>query len=141
LKDFATVMDEPKSWPDAYQLFLEIAPSAWKLYQRLKGEQAFSILHCVKGETKNGIKTVAPDGVPDGIVFPMLSALSRFVTQTVSGWKIEVPKTFPWRTLFDQARIQETTTAHNNPQTMGKDADCYVALHGAIDMFFAVINA
>lgn len=137
LKDFATVMDEPKSWNIAHKLFLDIASEAWQLYRRLKREQYFSRLLCVKGETVNNNKVVAEDGVPDGIVFPLLSATSRFVRQVGDKWTIDVPKTFPWRTLFQQAYIQETTTASNNPQTMGKDADCYIALHGAIEMYFA----
>jgi len=140
LKDFAAVMDEPGKWSPAHQLFLDLAPSAWALYQRLRGEQSFSILRCVKALDTKGVKVVAPDGVPDGIVFPMLSALSRFVRQVKGSWKIDVPKTFPWNTLFAQARIQETTTAGNNPQTMGKHADCYIALHGAIEMYFAVMD-
>jgi len=139
LKDFATVMDERTEWADAYQLFLDIAVDAWNLYESLKSEQYFSRLRCVKSEGEvAGRKLVAKDGVPDGIVFPLLSALSRFVRKERGRWKICVPKGFPWETLFRQAYIQETTTAANNPQTMGKDADCYTALHGAIDMYFAV---
>jgi hypothetical protein len=142
LKDFATVMDESGDWSAAHKLFLDIAVDAWKLYERLKGEQYFSRLRCVKPEREeNGKKIVARDGVPDGIVFPILSAMSRFVRKERSGWRIAVPKGFPWETLFRQAYIQETTTAANNPQTMGKDADCYTALHGAIDMYFAVTQA
>jgi hypothetical protein len=140
LKDFATVMGDPEKWSEAHALFLDIAVDAWKLYQRLKGEQFFSSLHCVKGIGSGTAKIVAPDGVPDGVVFPMLSALSRFIREHKNVWVFKVPKNFPWKTLFDQARIQETTTAHNDPQAMGKDADIYVALHGAIDMFFAVID-
>jgi len=67
----------------------------------------------------------------------MMSALSRFVKSSKSGWKLDVPKSFPWKTLFEHTKIQETTTAHHDPQTMGKRADCYVALHGTIDMFVA----
>ena len=137
LKDFADVMEDPKKWSEAREILLEIAWEGWALYQRLKSEQFFSSLHCVKGIKHNGTKTVALDGVPDGIVFPMLSALSRFVKRTRTGWRIDIPKTFPWKTLFAQAYLHETTTASNNPQTMGKSAACYVALHGAIDMFFS----
>ena len=141
LKDFANVMDEHQKWDEAYRLFLDIAVDAWKLYNRLKGEQYFSRLRCVKSEgDAAGRKVVATDGVPDGIVFPILSALSRFVRKDRGRWRIAVPKGFPWETLFRQAYIQETTTAANNPQTMGKDADCYTALHGAIDMYFAVMQ-
>lgn len=142
LKDFATVMDDPKQWNAAHKLFLDIAVDGWKLYERLKGEQFFSRLRCVKAESEaNGRKIVAKDGVPDGIVFPILSAISRFAKKVNGQWKIAVPKNFPWPTLFQQAYTQETTTAANNPQTMGKDADCYIALHGAIEMYFAVMQA
>jgi hypothetical protein len=29
------------------------------------------------------------------------------------------------------------TTANHNPQSMGKDTDCYIALHGVMEMYFA----
>ncbi len=142
LKDFATVIDNANDWPEAYKVFLDIAWYAWKLYRKLKSEQAFSPLHCVKGVDDNrGRKIVADDGVPDGIVFPMLSALSRFVSKPSRHWKFEVPKNFPWRALYNQAMMQEKQAAAHNPNMMGKNADCYVALHGAIDMFFAVTTA
>jgi AIPR protein len=142
LKDFAEVMSDPKTWSQAHKFFLDAAPDAWRTYKRLKGEQAFSRLVCVQGidgEKENGRKKVAPDGVPDGIVFPMLSAISRFMKQTNGKWKLAVPARFPWPTLFEQAITQETSTAHNDPQAMGKHADCYIALHGQIEMFFAVV--
>lgn len=138
LADFATVMDEPEKWPVAYRFFLDIAVDAWRLYRRLKGEQAFSRLHSVKGQQTNGRKQVDADGVPDGIVFPMLSALSRFMREHKGGWRLTIPPRFPWQTFFQQAVTQETTTAQNNPQTMGKKADCYIALHGSIEMYFAM---
>lgn len=138
LTDFATVMDEPKKWPEAHQFFLDVAADAWKLYRRFKGEQAFSRLVCVNGETVAGRKQVAPDGVPDGVVFPMLSSMSRFALELGGHWHLKVPPKFPWLTFFQAAITQETTTAGNNPQTMGKKADCYIALHGSIDMYFAM---
>jgi AIPR protein len=138
LTDFAMVMDRPNVWPAAHRFFLDVAADAWKLYQRFKGEQAFSRLVCVKGDTTDGRKQVAADGVPDGIVFPMLSAMSRFAYEHRGRWQLKVPPKFPWATFFQAAMSQETTTAGNNPQTMGKKADCYVGLHGSIDMYFAM---
>jgi hypothetical protein len=137
LADFATVMDNPKEWKIAHRFFLDTAVDAWKLYLRLKGEQAFSRLVCVKGNNLSGRKIVEPDGVPDGIVFPMLSALSRFMNESHGHWRLTIPQRFPWATFFDQAMVQETNTAKNNPQTMGKSAPCYTALHGSLEMFFA----
>jgi hypothetical protein len=141
LRDFAQVMDERKEWPEAYQFFLDVAVAGWRTYQGLKAEQAFSRLHCVKGDTVGGRKTVAPDGVPDGIVFPMLSALSRFMVASKGGhWRLQVPSRFPWSAFYQNAITQETSVAGNNPNTMGKLADCYVGLHGSIEMFFATVS-
>lgn len=140
LTDFAIVMDEPKKWPVAHQFFLDVAFNAWNLYRRLKGEQAFSRLVCVKGEAVGGRKKVDPDGVPDGIVFPMLSALSRFMEEHKGRWRLAIPQKFPWQTFYQATLLQETGSAGNNPQTMGKRADCYIALHGSIDMYFAMAS-
>lgn len=141
LTDFATVMDEPDEWPVAHRFFLDIAVDAWNLYRRFKGEQTFSRLQCVKGTEVNGRKRVNSDGVPDGIVFPMLSALSRFMQEHKGRWRLAVPPNFPWNTFFQATILQETGSAKNNPQTMGKNADCYIALHGSIDMYFAMAGA
>ena len=64
LTDFALVMDEPSTWPVAHRFFLDVAVDVWKLYRRLKKEQAFSRLVCVKGENIGGRKQVDDDGVP-----------------------------------------------------------------------------
>lgn len=140
LTDFAAVMDEPEKWPTAHRFFLDVAVDAWNLYRALKGEQAFSRLVCVKGEAVGGKKRVAPDGVPDGIIFPMLSALSRFLGEHKGQWRVKIPSKFPWQTFYQAAILQETGSAGNNPQSMGKKADCYIALHGSIDMYFAMTD-
>ena len=138
LTDFAIVMDSPLQWTEARDFFLDVAGDAWHVYQKLKGEQTFSRLLCVKGEVIAGKKHVLPDGVPDGIVFPMLSALSRFMKKDEDGhWHFVVPAKFPWEAFCRIAMSQETSAAGNNPQTMGKKAECYVGLHGALEMSFA----
>jgi hypothetical protein len=141
LKDFADVMEQPKEWKESHQYFLTIATQAWDLYNKLKGEQAFSSLQKVRGEMVGGKKKVLPDGVPDGIVFPMMSALSRFVAIKDGKLVLSIPDRFPWRALFAQAEMIFKATADHNPQTMGKDTDCYVALHGVIEMYFAAVQS
>jgi AIPR protein len=140
LKDFAEVMDATERWTNAHKFFLDAATDVWAVYQRLRRESFFSPLHHVRKETVGGKTQVALDGVPDGIVFPMLSALSRFMRQEDGHWRLAVPGNFPWVAFFANTKTQFQTTARSNPQTMGKDADCYVALHGSIEMFFAVTN-
>jgi AIPR protein len=145
LKDFARIMDDDiwakndgENWTQARTFFLNIAWDGWKLYKKLKGEQFFSSLHKVEGERNGGRKIVSSEGVPDGIVFPMLSALSRFVSFKKNEWKLDIPKNFPWNTLFQNARVLFKDTADHNPNTMGKHAGCYISLHGLFDMFFAM---
>lgn len=139
LTDFAIVMDQPVKWAMAHQFFLDVAVDVWKLYLKLKSEQTFSRLVCVKGNTIAGKKIVDSDGVPDGIVFPMLSALSRFMHEEDGRWRLAIPPKFPWPTFFQATMLQETSSAaSHNPNTMGKKADCYIALHGTIDMYFAM---
>lgn len=139
LKDFATIMRAPKQWPEAYRYYLDVAWDGWATYRKLKAEQVFSPLHKVKGQNAGSQKKVLPEGVPDGLVFPMLSALSSFVDGKPSGhWKLTVPSAFPWGTLFEHAMVLFKSTANHNPNAMGKHADCYVALHGLCKMFFAV---
>lgn len=140
LKDFAKVMDDQEGveWELARQYFLGIAHDAWKVYGKMRAAPEFSSLHKVAKEGEGKNRQVASDGVPDGIVFPMLSALSRFVKRTKSGdWKLDIPKAFPWKALYRQAIVQHKEVAKHNPQTMGKTAGCYIALHGGLDMFFA----
>ena len=120
LADFATVMDKPEKWPLAHQYFLDVAVDAWNLYRRLKGEQAFSPLVCVKGEPVGGKKQVDPDGVPDGIVFPMLSALSRFLGQHKSAWRLKIPPKFPWQTFFQAAILRRPVLLETTPKPWGR---------------------
>jgi hypothetical protein len=145
LKDFARIMDDEgwdkahgEDWTLARGFFLDIAWDGWQLYRRLKSEQFFSFLKKVEGERNGGRKIVSLEGVPDGIVFPILSALSRFLVHSKGGWKLDIPKTFPWTTLFHNAAVLFKDTADHNPNTMGKHAGCYISLHGLLEMFFAM---
>src|SRR6266853_903359 len=59
---------------DVYQYFLDIAGQAWKLYERWKSHPGFRGTRLPSFERANG---QAAD-VPDGIIFPVLSAFSAF---------------------------------------------------------------
>jgi hypothetical protein len=142
LKDYATVMESQierkKDWESAATFFVQMGWDAWTLYKKLKSEQSFSFLKKVEGEVVASRKIVAPEGVPDGIVFPMLSALSRFARQEQDGWTMKIPPTFPWPVFFQMTANLFKNTADHNPNTMGKHADCYISLHGMLEMFAAM---
>ena len=142
LKDYATVMESrlvrKKEWESAATFYIQMGWDAWTLYKQLKSEQSFSYLKTVEGEVVASRKIVSPEGVPDGIVFPMLERLSRFTTQGQDGWAVKIPTAFPWPVFFQMTANLFKNTAKHNPNTMGKQADCYTALHGMLEMFAAM---
>jgi hypothetical protein len=66
--------------------------------------------------------------VPDGIVFPILSAMSAFVTRGKKGWALQQVQLFDERELIEAAAQVCMKIADHNPQTMGKNKACYSAL-------------
>jgi hypothetical protein len=127
LKLFQRLVDasdhEKKNSP-VYQYFLDIAGEAWKLYQRWKVHPNFRGTRLRSIERENG--EVAE--VPDGIVFPILSAFSAFVGRPNKRWKIQVPTMFDEKELIEAAAQVYMEIANHNPQTMGKNKACYSTL-------------
>jgi len=108
-----------------YGYFLDMAGSAWKLYEQWKAHPGFRGTRLRSIERENG--EVA--NVPDGIVFPILGALSAFVNRNREGWwKFQPVERFDERELIDAAAQVYIEIADHNPQTMGKSKACYSAL-------------
>jgi AIPR protein len=108
-----------------YQFYLDVAPQAIDLYDSWKSHQGF------RG---TGLRSIERDGreiveVPDGIIFPILAALSAFAIKTSKGWKIQPPPEFSDGELIGAAKSVYQEIARSNPQTMGKNKACYSALH------------
>jgi hypothetical protein len=116
--------DEEKSSSDVYRYFLDIAGPAWKLYERWKSHKGFRGSRIRAIEREQG--QIAD--VPDGIIFPILSAYSAFVRHTGSVWKISAPKMFDEKELIEAASQAYMEIANHNPQTMGKSKACYSTL-------------
>jgi len=108
-----------------YQFYLDIAAEADDLYNKWKEHQGF------KG---TGIRALKRDKtgrileVPDGIVFPILAALSVFAKQTSKGWIIAVPDILNDDELVQTAKRAYMEIADSNPNKMGKTKPCYSAL-------------
>lgn len=108
-----------------YQFYLDVAPQALELYETWKRHQGFQ---------GTGLRSIERDGreivdVPDGIIFPILAALSAFAVKTSKGWKIQPPEQFSDGELIWAAKSAYQEIARSNPQTMGKNRACYSALH------------
>jgi hypothetical protein len=129
LKDFSNVHDEAKEDETGanaalYAFFLQIAPHAYRLYTKWKSHQGF------RGTR---IRIIERDGgqiveVPDGIIFPIISSLSVFVTKKKTGWIIDQPEELNDSELIEAAKTAYMQIADSNPQTMGKKAACYSSL-------------
>jgi hypothetical protein len=134
LKDFAEIQTKPSEFVDSKNFFEDVAYDAWMEFKKLRSYPGFSGLHAVtkvKGE-------VAEDGVPTGIVFPMMSALGKLAIQQPDGhWRFKIPSDFDLDDLCKQAKTtyQIPGPGKSNPQTMGKELACYLNLHAIVDSY------
>jgi hypothetical protein len=118
----ASGMDSESS--DVYRYSLDISGQAWKLYERWKSHPGFPESRLPLYERENGQAAV----VPDGILFPILSAFSAFVDRPGQKWEINIPDVFDENELIDAAAQAYIEIAGRNPQTMGKSKACYSTL-------------
>ncbi len=133
LKDFADIVKSPKEFADAKRFFEDIAYVAWKVFKKLRSHQSFSPLRSVT-KNKNG---VVEDGVPTGIVFPIMSALGKLVTKDADGhWHFSVDDDL-LDDLCKQAKATYSVPGPGkaNPNVMGKEIACYLNLHALVDAY------
>jgi hypothetical protein len=120
-----------------YRYFLDMAGPAWTLYERWKAHSGFHGTRLRSIERDRG--EIA--NVPDGIVFPILSAMSEFVSpkefgvvsqgeprRRRKGWVFQPVQQFNEQEIIDAAAQVYMEIADHNPQTMGKSKACYSAL-------------
>jgi predicted ester cyclase len=134
LKDYQTVYDkardkhdpEHEKYKDLYQYYQDIAPQAHALLEKWKKHQGFQRtgLHSIKRDKRGRVVEV-----PDGFVFPILSALSAFVRRTEDGWRVVEPAAFEDSVIIEEAISAFREIAKHNPQTMGKSRACYSQLY------------
>jgi hypothetical protein len=114
-----------------YGFYLDVAPQALDLYDKWKTHQGFQ---------GTGIRSIERDGreireVPDGILFPILAALSAFAKKTKEGWMISPPSLFTDDELIRAAKSVYMDMANHNPWNMGKSKSCYTALYQITSIF------
>lgn len=109
-----------------YRFYLDMAGQAWELYSNWKTTQAFRGLKIESIEKDERWDVVS---VPDGIIFPILAALSVCAKKTSRGWRIVPPESLSERTLAIAAKQVYTTIARSSPNLMGKTQPCYSILN------------
>jgi hypothetical protein len=110
---------------ELYKFYLDISSKALELYSQWKQHQGFkgSGLHSIKRDQVGNVLEV-----PDGILFPILSALSVFMKKVDGVWTYAPPEQFEEIQLVQAAKSTYIDTAKSNPQTMGKSKSCYSPL-------------
>jgi hypothetical protein len=134
LREFRTMyekqgnIDDPehKKYRELYKFYLDIVADAQDLYDKWKAHQGFigTRLKSIKRDEQG--RTI--EEVPDGIIFPILAALSAFATKTRGVWKIVPPPTFKDEDLILRAAAAYKEMADSNPNVMGKSKACYFHL-------------
>lgn len=138
LKEFQTVVEkarnpadpEHEKYSELYEFYLDFAPKALELYDTWKQHDGW------RGTRLRSIVREGRDirDVPDGLIFPILVALSAFAIKTDTGWEISLPDGFKDADLIEAAKTAYQELANSSPTTMGKSKACYAQLYQIVDM-------
>ncbi len=124
--------DQRQKSQDLYQFYLDIAGEAWELYEKWKAHDGFrgTGIRSIERNEKHEIEEV-----PDGIVFPILAALSAFMKKTKGKWTLDYPRGFEDRELIKAAKSAYMEVAKSNPNQMGKTKACYSMVAQVANIF------
>lgn len=140
LKDFRKIFNEAKGGDERfkkiYQFYLDIVGEAWCLYTDWKENQAFQGcgLHSIEREGREILD------VPDGIIFPILSALSEFAVLQNGKWTIQKPKELDDVELVNAAKSVYMEIAKSKPEIMGKTRACYSHLEQITSIYSKLLS-
>ena len=145
LQDFVEIFDTratDEGNAARYRYFVDMAGPAWREYRRWHAHEQWNdkrLREPLKQVVRGDEGTIK---VSDGIIFPILSALSRFVKKRVSAqgrrllgplWKIEYPKVFHDEDMLIAARRQ-LIQCGGRPMLMGRSGAAYEALMTLTEM-------
>jgi hypothetical protein len=129
--DFEKAYDEQEENPkqqELYQYYVDIAPHAWKAYQDYRTHQAWKGKRMRKDTKAVKRKPNVEPTYADGLVFPMVSALSLFVHKRNGHWTLVKPPVFRDEMLVEAAAEQFREACDSNPILMGRSAGAYQSL-------------
>ena len=117
--------EDHQKYAPIYDYYLDIAATAWSLYDKWKHHNGFkgSGLRSIKRDSYGNVVEV-----PDGIVFPIIAALSEFVVKENGKWVYSPPKLFDEAKLIQAAKQTYMDIANSSPMIMGKSKSSYSAL-------------
>lgn len=135
--DFEKAHDELEKEPakqdnrltEIYRYYVDIAPYAWKAYQDYRSHSAWKGKRLRKDTKAVKRKPNQEITIADGLVFPIVSALSLFVRKDNKGhWALMKPSVFKDEDLVDAAVEQFREGCNSDPVVMGRSAGAYQSL-------------
>jgi hypothetical protein len=138
LQDFMTIFDGRKTDKgDAarYSYFIDMAGSGWLEYEKWRTHEHWNDKRLLErlGQAVRGEDGIIKE-ISDGIVFPILAALSRFVKQNKGGhWKLVYPKVFEDDDMLIAAR-RMLKQCDGRPMLMGRSGAAYEGLMTLTEM-------
>jgi hypothetical protein len=119
--------DDPKQ-QERYQFYVDIAPHAWREYSSYRIHPAWKGKRLRKETKAVKRKPNHETTYADGLVFPMVAALSLFVRKVGGHWTLVKPSVFKDEDLVDAAVEQFREGCNSDPVVMGRSAGAYQSL-------------
>ena len=123
--DFEKAHDDREDDPrqqELYSYYVDVAPHAWRAYQDYRTHPAWKgkrLRKETKAVKRKGYQEIT---IADGLVFPMVSALSLFVKKRNGHWQLVKPPVFREEMLVEAAVEQFREACGSNPVIMGRSA-------------------
>lgn len=111
-----------------YQFYVDMAPYAWKAYEHYRSHPGWRGKRLRKETKAIKRKPNQEITIADGLVFPMVSALSLFVKNVDGRWVLQKPPVFRDDMLIEAAVEQFREACDSNPILMGRSAGVYQSL-------------
>jgi hypothetical protein len=113
---------------ERYRCMVDLAGAAWKQYVRWRHHKEWEGRR-LRESTRAIRRTEGGYTVADGVIFPILSAMSLFIEKDAATgrYRFNIPDVFEERDMVEAARDQ--LSAHKgNPMLMGRNAAVYEAM-------------
>lgn len=120
--------EKNQSLVEIYKYYVDMAPYAWDAYQQYRAHSAWRGKRLRKDTKAVKRKSSQELTIADGLVFPIVSALSLFVSKRNGHWVLTKPPVFKDEDLIDAAVEQFREGCNSDPVVMGRSAGAYQSL-------------
>lgn len=124
---FAAMNDPASADAQIHKFYVDIAACAWREYQHWRTHRDWRGKY-LQERTHAITRAEGDHTVADGIVFPILAALSLFVKKERGHWTLEKPRIFRDEMMIDAALSQLRVSCGGKVFLMGRQAGVYESL-------------